>query len=126
MSINYTYDNEKDILFVPVEGEISLTDVDQLLSDFVSSTELSPKTKTIWDLRKANMKSLNADFAKKLISYRKKYPERFEAKVAFVADNDLSYGLLRLYESLSSVELPQEMMVFRSLPSAEEWIRTAA
>jgi hypothetical protein len=122
MPINYIYNKEKNILFVPVEGEVSLKDVDQFMRDIAESSEFSPKTRTIWDLRKSNLASLNTDFAKKLISIRKKYPERFEAKVAFVADKDLSFGLLRTYEALSTLELPQNIMVFRSLSKAEEWM----
>lgn len=124
MPINYFYNKEKALLLVPVEGEVSLNDVDRFMREITRSTEFSPMTKTIWDLRKSNLASLNTDFARKLISIRKKYPERFAAKVAFVADRDLSFGLLRTYEALSSLELPQSMMVFRSLSQAEEWMLT--
>ena len=122
MPISYNYNKPKDILIVSVDSEVSLKDVDQFMLEILGSTDFPPETRTIWDLRRADLSSLDADFARQLIDVRKKYPERFKAKVAFVADSDLSFGLLRLYESLSSIALPQNTIVFRTLSKAEEWI----
>ena len=45
-----------------------------------------------------------------------------EYKVAMVADKELYYGLLRMYQAYSG-PLPIELMVFRSLPEAMHWLK---
>jgi hypothetical protein len=74
---------------------------------------MSPRART-WGLL--------INFLNNVISLRKKYPERGNARAAFVADSDLSYGVSRMYEVLSSFELPQNILAFREFSDAEKWI----
>ena len=122
MPINCEYNKEKKVLFVTVRGDITLKDFEKVLIEIVKSTEFPSDTKTIWDFREINFLPLNIDFAEGLIAIRKKYPERGTAKVAFLTDSDLSFGMARAYETLSSLELPQQVKVFRDLSEAEVWV----
>ena len=123
MPIKYKYHKEKDILLVTVEGELSLDDLDRFMNDITRSTEFPPDIKSIWDTQKATFASYNTGYVEKYISIRKKYPERGNARIAVVADKDLSFGMARKFEMLSDI-LPQRMEVFRDFSKAEEWLLT--
>ena len=123
MPIKYKYHKEKDILLVTAEGEVSLDDLDRLLNDITRSTEFPPDIRTIWDIRKAKLPPSNTDYEERYVTIRKKYPERGNARIAYVADKDLSFGMARKFEMLSDI-LPQRMEVFRDFSKAEEWLLT--
>ena len=122
MAISFKYDNEKKVLFITLEGEVLLKDLDQLYIDIVTSKEFPPDIRSVWDFRKADFSLIDLNFLESVFSIRKKYPERGNARAAFVADSDLSYGVSRMYEVLSSFELPQQIQAFREFSRAEEWV----
>ena len=124
MAIGFKYDSEKKVLYITLEGEVLLKELDQLYRDIVTSTEFPPDIRSVWDLRKADLSLIDLNFIEKIFYVRKKYPERSNAKAAFVADSDLSYGVSRMYEVLSSFEFPQQIQPFREFSKAEEWILT--
>ena len=122
MPISSYYDKEKKVLHINLEGEVLLNDLDQLYKDIVTSREFPPDIRSIWDFRKTDFTLVNKNYMEKVFTVRKNYPERGNARAAFVADNDLSFGVTRMYETLSSFELPQHISVFRDFLEAEEWI----
>ena len=52
-------------------------------------------------------------------------PQRRGARVAIVAPKTAAFGLARMFEILHD-EGPQEVMVFRTMPEAEEWLGLSA
>jgi len=121
MQVEHHYDKEKNVLIGIVEGKISFEAFNDIMRKIVTSTEFPPDCNTIWDLRKADLSSIDSKFIEILISIRKKYPERGKAKIAFIVDSDLSFGLTRMYEMISN-QLPQVINVFRDYKEAEEWL----
>lgn len=126
MPISFKYDKENDVLRIFLEDKILLKEVDQLYRDIVTSTEFPPDIRSIWDFRKADFTIIEKRFMEEVFSIRKKYPERSSARAAFVAASDLSFGVSRMYETLSAFELPQHISVFRELSEAEAWILAGA
>lgn len=122
MSISFKYDKVINVLLITLEDEVLLNDLEQLYKDIVTSTEFPPDIRSIWDFRKTDFTLIDTNFMEKVFSIRKKYPERGSARAAFVADSDFSFGVSRMYETLSSFELPQYILVFREFSKAEEWI----
>lgn len=122
MPINFNYDKDKDVLLITLEGEVSVKDVANLYGEIVTASEFPPDIRSIWDLRKLDFDSIDTNFIDRIFSVRKKYPERGNASAAFIADSDLSFGVARMYEVLSSFELPQNIKTFRDYRTAEEWI----
>ena len=121
MNINKDYRAEPGILYVRIDGELILEEYEQCLREIVESAEYPSDVKTLWDLRTTNFSPLNAQFGERLLAIREKYPERGNAKVAFVAEQDLAFGLSRMYEMMSS-GMPQHIMVFRDMQSAGQWL----
>lgn len=61
------------------------------------------------------------EFINNLLEIRAKFPSRGDALIAIVAEDDLAFGISRMYAS-RGISLPQTLQVFRQLEDAETWI----
>ncbi len=123
MAIKLKYDQHSKILKVTVVGDLDLHEIASAFDEITSSEGYPSNVDTLWDMRKANLDSTNAEFWQSLIGMRQqRYPKRKNFRLALVASSDFSFGMLRMYEMLSEPHLPRELMVFRDLPAAEQWI----
>jgi hypothetical protein len=121
MSVHYTYNKEKDILYGTIGDNVTIDELKIILTEISSSKEFPPDVKALWDIRKLDFSKINADFGKQLILARKKNTSRGNTKIAILADQDLAYGMSRMYESMSE-GMPQTIMVFKELEKAEDWL----
>ncbi len=121
MAVEYQYDSNKEILYITIRSYIEIQDIENTLAYIMNSSECPPDVKTLWDIRPASLENINMAEQEKAINIRKKFPQRGKAKIAVVADNDLAFGLARMYEQVSA-ELPQKMQVFKNIKSAEKWL----
>jgi hypothetical protein len=121
MSVHYTYNKEKDMLYAAAEDNVSIEELTTVLNEISSSDIFSPDVKTLWDIRKLDFSKIDSDFARQLINVRKQNTSRGNAKVAILAEQDLAYGMSRMYESMSD-GMPQTIMVFKELKKAEDWL----
>lgn len=72
-------------------------------------------------MRRTDFTDISPDLERSAIYIREQCPERASARISFVAESDLGFGMLRMYETLSD-NLPQEIKVFRNFSEAEEWL----
>jgi len=121
MSIEINYDETKKILIGVINGKVSVKQFQGAIKEILTSSSFAPDTNTLWDLNDLDFSSMDSDMQREFIRIRKNLPERGNAKLAFVAGCDLSYGMMRMYETLSS-ELEQVIMVFRDYDAAEQWL----
>ena len=122
MNTTYSYDKEKNILYVDLQGEASLAAFDNVMKRITLSNKYPPDIDSIWSLHNLDLSSLGSNFERSLIYIRKTYPERAEAKIAIISIGDLAYGLSNMYKTMSK-NLPQTMAIFRNQFEAEEWIQ---
>jgi len=116
-----TYDKDKGILYGVADQQLSLEELGQAMQDILHSTEYPPNTPALWDLRKLDFKNIDKTYIQNLMALRKDNPQRGQAKIAIIADQDLGFGLSRMYEMLSD-DLPQRIMVFRNMSDGEAWL----
>ena len=121
MAVEYRFNREKEILYITIIGSFTPEDIEKTAAYITKSNEFSPEVNTVWDIRFANFTNISLDYQEKLKNIRKRFPQRGKAKIALVADNDLSFGLARMYEQLSA-ELPRKLKVFKKLNEAEKWL----
>ncbi len=121
MSLVYRFDKSKGILYITVNYFFTEKDMEKASKYITNSRDFPADVDTIWDIRAVNFDNIKLTYQEKLISIRKRYPQRGNAKIAIVAESDLAFGLSRRYEQMSA-ELPQETMVFKSIKEAEKWI----
>jgi hypothetical protein len=122
MPIKLEYDQNKKILIVAVIGQVTLQEIASALEKIVSSGEYPLNVDALWDLRQADFKSADANLLRSIVELREQHPERANFRLALIAPDDLSYGMMRMYEMLSEWKLSRNLMVFRNYAAGEQWI----
>ncbi len=121
MPINYKYDEIKNILFGSIEGRVTIEDLRRALVGITESGDYPADVRALWDLRKLDFTLIDSKFGEQLVALRKRNTKRGNARIAIIAETDLSFGMSRMYEMLSD-GLPQQIMVFRDYSRGEAWL----
>jgi len=121
MPISFYYDREKEALYGTMTGQITEDEFQASLQEILQSDQFPPDTRTLWDLRELDFKTIDSLMEKRLINIRREYPERGRARLAFIVAGDLAFGMGRMYEILSE-DLPQEIRIFRKYSEGENWL----
>ena len=121
MSIDLRYDREKGILYAIVGEQVTPDEFACAMEEIIHSDEYPPDVATLWDMRALDFRGADSGTARQLVAMRERYPERGEARLAFVVADDLSFGISRMYELLSA-DLPQKIRVFRDYAEGEQWL----
>jgi hypothetical protein len=87
-----------------------------------------PTLNHLWDTTDADLSQVKGNELEELAKLTKQYaPERAGGRTAFVAPDDLNFGLARMYATYSEITGFQvEMKVFRTHKEAEQWISAAS
>jgi len=120
MPIEFNYEN--GIIYGAFKSPLSLDEIKRAIALLAKSTQFPADANTLWDLREMDFTQVDHDMERQLVEIRRQYPERGQARIAFVVDNDLAFGMMRRYEMLS-VHLPQQICVFREYAEAEAWLQ---
>lgn len=126
MIARLNHDPVMEIVTVELEGDVSLDTLKGALQKLITDDSFPPNTDTIWDLRKSNLTSVDKKLIDGLIKFRAEgvHARRGDAKVAIVADSDLSFGLSRMYQVLSE-DLLMDVEIFREYQAAVQWLKSA-
>jgi len=119
MPVEFHYKNS--IVYGAFKSPLILDEIKKAVALLTKSTQFPADANTLWDLRELDFAQIDHDMEKQLIEIRKQYPERGQAKIAFVVGSDLGFGMMRRYEMLSD-NLPQHIRVFRDDAKAEAWL----
>lgn len=125
MLLRFEYNEEKHILYGSYSGRFTFDEFESKLLEIVSGKDYPPDVPTIWDVGQMDAAQFDWEFISKLLEIRRNYPQRGEAMIAIVAPSDLSFGVSRMYASISD-RLPPLIRVFRDVSKAEEWIAEGA
>ena len=121
MPVHFKYNVDNKLLYGTIEGQIGIDELRDALGKITTSTEFPPNVNALWDLRNLDFSRLNADFGEAIISAREENSKRGNSKIALIAEDDLDYGMSRMYQMLSD-NLPQKISVFRDTDIAENWL----
>ena len=121
MSVKIEYNNEKKALYVTLNGQVSIEEFSKTIIEVAENKNFSPDIRTLVDIRELDFSEINADFLKELISLEKKNTKRINTKVAYIANTDISFGMSRMYQTLSD-ELPKTSIIFRDYSEGERWL----
>jgi hypothetical protein len=120
-AVELCYDSEKKALFGAIQHPMTFEEFHEVNRLITQSSEFPPDVRTLWDLRKLDFAEIEQLYQESLIDIRKQYPSRGAARIAFIVADELGYGLLRMYEILSS-DLPQQIQVFQDYSEGETWL----
>jgi len=110
-----------DLTIHEATKEITTDEIISLLKDFYQNRVT---TYLIWDLNKGGNPELSPDDIRKIFAISIEYgSQRKTGKTAIVTDNDLYFGLSRMYETYAEIEtdLSLQVQVFREFNQAIAW-----
>lgn len=125
MPININYDPEEDILIITVKGLCTLQEYETAMDGITNSKQYPADINALWDVREQDFSNVNTGIVQNLININKRYPDRVDAKKAFIVNRNLAFGMLRMYEMYSSIKeanTSKYLRVFRSYSEGEKWL----
>ena len=125
MAIEIRYEPEKGFLIIVVKGKPSPEEYKTAMDEITQSEQYPADINAIWDVTEQDFRKVDTSIVRHIIEISKQYPERCTSRVAFIAKDDLAFGMLRMYEILSSTEesgLSQNVGVFRTYSEGEKWL----
>ena len=112
---------EHGVLFVRAWGEMSAESSVAVLEAISAGEAWPADAPAIWDVREASFPGASGDALRALAAERARFENRRVARVAMVVDDDLNFGLMRMFEMLSDTE-HGSIQVFRDLDAALRWV----
>lgn len=122
MAIEAHTDRNKDFTHFVALGQVTFPELRAIIQDFY---ENGPTAKVLFDFTRSNFEGLSAETVNRLAILRERMGgRRVDGKTALVASRNATYGLLRMFGTMSeSDEYPYEVRVFREIGAAREWLR---
>jgi hypothetical protein len=107
-----------------VEGLTTIEMFKQAINELISSIDYPSNVNTLWDLRKLDFHPIDRNFEEEIIALRREVDtKRGNVRVAYVVNSDLSFGMTRMYGTLSQIKgIAQSIQVFRNLDDAKQWL----
>jgi len=123
MPITFRVLDKHRILLATFSGVINDEQVIRFWTEFYESDLWKPEYDEISDLREASVEAVTMEGVSKLASIAGQYTANINVvhRTAIIAPEDLTFGLSRFYEAISS-QTPEVIMVFRDPASAVEWL----
>ena len=121
MPLEFCYDSTKKIIRGKITSPFVAAELRDALQGMVNAGNFPPDVPVLWDVRGVDFREIDSELMRQLNSIRKQYPQRGNARIALIAPTDLAYGMSRMYELLSA-DMPQTIMVFRTVEEGERWL----
>ncbi len=120
-SIKTSIHNEHSLAIHTVKGHVRAEEIARKIEEYHSG---EPEKFAIWDFSEAAPANLTHEQLQSLAEFGKKCAERRKGgKTALVVPHDLSFGLGRIWESLTEIEsFEVENRAFRSMEKARNWL----
>ena len=99
-------------------GEVCMSDIEEAVTQ---GNALYPNLDSLVDFSEASLKELSAQDVRQLVRLATEH-EPQGINCAFVAPENLEFGLSRMYATMADADLPQNRAIFRSLPEARAWL----
>ena len=121
MPIHFYIDETKKLtIFKPID----VLQYDEVISAVKSFYEGQPTENVLWDLTDITRIQLTSEQVETIASFSLRSDgTRPKGKTAFVATEDVAFGLSRMFGTLSEVkEVPIQVSIFRSMEKAYQWL----
>lgn len=115
-------DSKNRLTVFTVIGKVTANEFIAAIGDYYNS---SVTTNVLWDLTKSDLREISSPDVENIVNLSVKYAKkRSSGKTAIVGSDDLTFGLLRMYEQTKEMtELPFETQTFRVIGKAYKWLR---
>ena len=114
-------DSKNRLTVFTVIGKVTANEFIAAISDFYNSPVT---TNVLWDFTKSDLREISSADVENIVNLSVKYAKkRSSGKTAIVGSDDLTFGLLRMYELTKEMtELPFETQTFRDIGKAYIWL----
>ena len=117
------FDQSPDYVYIYSEGIAVVEGFDELFNMLVNSPRWKKGMKQLVDHSNLDGRNITTNDIQKIIGILINYIDRLgNGKVAIVAKNELSFGLIRMLELSSSENRPNEIYVFHDVDEAKKWL----
>ena len=119
--IEYYLDEANNLTSFIVEGRVEANQIIAAIKAFYQGT---PTEYVLWNSSQAQLSHLSVNDVERLADTVNRYNNRtFVRKTALVFSQDVSFGLGRMFESLSEMNgTPPRFMCFKKLDEAKSWL----
>jgi len=123
MAIHTTVDVSKNLMEHTFTDNVSLTSIVETIDATLVHPLYSPGMNMMWFCEDGVEVEISTDDPLSISNYARKKFDQFgkDYRVALVANDDLAFGMLRMYQSWSD-DRPIEMHVFRKKDAAYAWV----
>lgn len=122
MPYTASYDPALRILTVAVAGPPSVELFDAALMMITTAVDYPPNVDVIWDFSGTDFSAVKPDQMRALLDVRKRYTGREGGRAVFVGDEEIAFGMSRMFQILAEGDISRSMHVTRTIAEAERWI----
>ncbi len=122
MSYRFSFEEDQNVLILVYEGEISPDEEAQVILDTLADPRFKPGAKILVDRTGAHMTMTPEHVRPQIDLIRRNLAKFGEPKVAIVAAADYDFGMVRMFEMTAEDEIPHDLMVFRTVEEACDWL----
>jgi len=116
-------DETKNIAYIKITGKVRSKDILEAFDLAVSSEKYRKGMGRLWDFREIDLSLLESDVIPSMAQYSLNFPPGIrDVKVAFVVGVSFEYGLARMFQTYSDMYAKSQVMVFKTVERAEEWM----
>ena len=107
-----------------LNGDFNFDEIFEALVRVYDSRDFNPDLNSVWDLIDLKgIEKTSSDQIQKIVAYVSWKREKYGSmKTALVVSSRIHYGIARMYEQSLEAASKSEIMVFRDLESAIQWI----
>ena len=125
MAIELTYDQQLKFLLAQVHGYLSFEDIQNFMSEVLSSEEIPSDVDTLWDITEMEFDNIDYDLQTKIVEMRMKFNvQRGDAKIAIVSDYQLGEVIVKLFLILME-QISQDVNSYKTREEAMLWFGQA-
>ena len=125
MRVETTFEKKSNVRIHTLTGAFEFDALLSTLEDIYGDPDFDPELNSVWDLTGvAGVQLITPDQMKELVIYVSSQRSQYEAiKTALVVSKKIDFGIARVYELSMKSDTNNEVMVFKDLDKAMEWIQ---
>src|SRR5690606_16144469 len=124
MKLDIQYDPSLDSLIINASGDIGFSDLPKINQSVLEHESFYPNVGQILDCSNGSL-TISFDELKRFIPASRQIAKVFgeKRKLALVNSKPEDFGRMRQYQALLNLDPNIEILVFRSMEQAREWIK---
>ena len=123
-NVEIEIDEERGIVRVTPARPVTVEDACSAIDQIVEQPGFKKGLPSIWDMRFTELMHINADDIRRISEYANGVKDkRGDARIAFIVNSDLAYGLGRMFEMVNATSHIRAR-VFRDYQEGEAWALT--